>query len=137
MIWLVGNKGMLGTELSGVFQQRGQAFTGSDREVDMLDPGALAAFAQGKGIRWIVNCAAYTAVDKAEDEEPLALRLNAEGPENLARLATTLGPPLGPDYFIFLLIMFFQAIPTGHTVRMTQWPQQEPMAGPRRKANSV
>jgi len=94
MIWLVGNKGMLGTELSGVFQQRGQAFTGSDREVDMLDPGVLAAFAQGKGIHWIVNCAAYTAVDKAEDEEPLALRLNAEGPENLARLATTLGARL-------------------------------------------
>jgi len=94
MIWLVGDKGMLGTELGEVFASRGLAFVGSDREVDILDPAALAAFAEGKGIRWIVNCAAYTAVDKAEDEEAFALRLNAEGPENLARLCAAIGARL-------------------------------------------
>ena len=94
MIWLIGDKGMLGTELAGLFAERGLPFVGSDRDVDILDPAALAAFAQGKDIRWIVNCAAYTAVDKAEDEEAFALRLNAEGPENIARICSAIGARL-------------------------------------------
>jgi dTDP-4-dehydrorhamnose reductase len=94
VIWLIGNKGMLGTELTRVLTQRGLSLAGTDREVDILDPAALAAFASGKGIRWVINCAAYTAVDKAEDEEGLALRLNAEGPGNLARLCAGIGARL-------------------------------------------
>lgn len=94
MIWLIGNKGMLGTELSMLFAERGLSFVGSDREVDILAPAALEAFAAGKGPQWIVNCAAYTAVDKAEDEEAFALRLNAEGPENIARLCAKTGARL-------------------------------------------
>ncbi|HPG86869.1 MAG TPA: dTDP-4-dehydrorhamnose reductase, partial [Spirochaetales bacterium] len=57
----------------------------------ILDPAALEAFAAGKGIVCIVNCAAYTAVDKAETEEDLARKLNADGPENIGRLAANLG----------------------------------------------
>jgi len=94
MIWLIGNKGMLGTELAQVLKQRGLSIVGTDREVDILDPAALEAFAAGKGIRWVINCAAYTAVDKAEDEEGFALRLNAEGPGNIARLAAKMGARL-------------------------------------------
>jgi len=94
MIWLIGNKGMLGTELSRHLQHAGLSWVGTDREVDILDPATLHAFAAGKDLRWLVNCAAYTAVDKAEDEEALALRLNAEGPANLAALATDLGARL-------------------------------------------
>jgi len=91
MIWLIGNKGMLGTELSNLLSARGISFVGTDCEVSILDPEALASFAQGKGITCIINCAAYTAVDKAETEEALALRLNAEGPENIGRLASAIG----------------------------------------------
>ncbi len=91
MIWLIGNKGMLGTELSNLLSCRGVPFVGTDREVSILDPAALEAFAAGKGIGCIVNCAAYTAVDKAETEEDLARALNAEGPENIGRLAANLG----------------------------------------------
>ena len=94
MIWLIGNKGMLGTELSRHLQHAGLSWVGTDREVDILDPAALRAFAAGKDLRWLVNCAAYTAVDKAEEEEALALRLNAEGPANLAALAASLGARL-------------------------------------------
>ena len=65
MIWLIGNKGMLGTELSAALLRAGREFIGTDREVDILDPDALKIFATGKKIDWIVNCAAYTAVDKA------------------------------------------------------------------------
>ena len=91
MIWLVGNKGMLGTEVAAALAKAGFELVGSDREVDILDPLALAGFAEGKSLTWIVNCAAYTAVDKAEDEAALAMRLNAEGPLNLALLASKIG----------------------------------------------
>lgn len=94
MIWLIGNKGMLGTELTQVLLHRGLSLVGTDREVDILDSAALESFASGKGIRWVINCAAYTAVDKAEDEEAFALRLNAEGPGNIARLCTRIGARL-------------------------------------------
>jgi len=91
MIWLIGNHGMLGTELSLLLEKEKMAFIGTDRDVSILDPAALAAFAAGKQIDWIVNCAAYTAVDKAEDEAELAEKLNAEGPENVGRLAAAVG----------------------------------------------
>jgi dTDP-4-dehydrorhamnose reductase len=86
-IWLVGAEGMLGRQLAGEWAGRGTAFFASDREVDIRDPRALREFARGKEIGWIVNCAAYTAVDRAEDDPGSALAVNATGVENLARLA--------------------------------------------------
>ncbi len=94
MIWLVGNKGMLGTELARLFESLAIPFVGTDRELSILDMAALRAFAHGKGISWIINCAAYTAVDKAEDEVELCTALNVQGPENLARLAREIGARL-------------------------------------------
>lgn len=96
MIWIIGNKGMLGRELSELLTAQGIEHVGSDREVSILDPEALSAFAndvqrEGRRISAIVNCAAYTAVDKAEDEPELAFALNAIGPEHIARLAKSLG----------------------------------------------
>ena len=90
MIWLIGNKGMLGSELAQVLAASGLEFAGSDREVNILDPEAIAGFTVGKKIEWIVNCAAYTAVEKAEDEVELCSRLNIDGPENIARAALAL-----------------------------------------------
>jgi len=43
LIWLIGNKGMLGTELSLALERRGIPFVGTDREVDITDPGAFRA----------------------------------------------------------------------------------------------
>lgn len=96
MIWLIGNKGMLGTELSEALVASSLEFVGTDREVNILDPAALSAFALGKKIDWIVNCAAYTAVEKAEDEDQreLCSRLNADGPGNIASLASSIGAKL-------------------------------------------
>jgi dTDP-4-dehydrorhamnose reductase len=91
VIWLIGNKGMLGTELSELLSSEKIGFVGTDRDVSILDPAALAAFAAGKRIDWIVNCAAYTAVDKAEDEPDLARELNALGPENIGKAARAIG----------------------------------------------
>lgn len=59
---------MLGSELYRTFAQAGIVFVGSDREIDFLDPTSLRRFAKSNHITGIVNCAAYTAVDKAEGE---------------------------------------------------------------------
>lgn len=93
-IWLTGAAGMLGRQLVAELTARGRAFHASDREVDIRDPRALRDFSQGKNIGWIINCAAYTAVDRAEDEPELATAINADGVENLARLAGDLGATL-------------------------------------------
>jgi dTDP-4-dehydrorhamnose reductase len=99
MIWVIGNKGMLGTELAAVLRSRGMPHAGSDREVSILDPAALRRFAreraaEGAAIRWILNCSAYTAVDRAEEEEEVARGINAVGPGNIAEVARELGARL-------------------------------------------
>jgi len=91
MIWLIGNKGMLGTELGLILAAKGLEHFGSDRECDITDLAALRSGARGKRIEWIVNCSAYTAVDKAEEEEALARRINATGAENIAIVASEIG----------------------------------------------
>jgi dTDP-4-dehydrorhamnose reductase len=86
---------MLGRELAGVFKNSGTAFCGTDREVDITNPGALGAFAEKlcakTQVAWVVNCAAYTAVDKAEDDPETCRRLNVDGPGNIAALCAEVG----------------------------------------------
>jgi dTDP-4-dehydrorhamnose reductase len=93
-IWLLGDRGMLGRQIAVALQENRLAFFASDRDVDIGDLDALQAFCRGKAVSWIVNCAAYTAVDQAEEEGAQAFRLNAQGAENLARIAVTLGARL-------------------------------------------
>ena len=52
--------------------------------LDITDPEAVRLMVKTRGIRCIVNCAAYTNVDKAESDEALCRRLNAEAPGILA-----------------------------------------------------
>ncbi|MBP5695913.1 MAG: dTDP-4-dehydrorhamnose reductase [Treponema sp.] len=94
MIWLIGNKGMLGTEVARQLEENKIDFIGSDRDVDFTDEAATEKFTAGKKIDFIINCAAYTAVDKAESEYELAEKLNADGPRNIARLAKRIGAKL-------------------------------------------
>jgi dTDP-4-dehydrorhamnose reductase len=94
MVWIIGNKGMLGAELSLALERAGLERAGSDREVDIMDGAALESFAEGKPVKWMVNCAAYTAVDKAEDEPELCRRLNVDGAAEIAKLAERIGAKL-------------------------------------------
>jgi dTDP-4-dehydrorhamnose reductase len=87
MIWLIGNKGMLGTEVELLLKEKKLTYVASDQEVDITNPDDLHAFSADKPISWIINCAAYTAVDKAEDEQDLAFKLNTDGPLNIATVA--------------------------------------------------
>jgi len=87
VIWLIGNRGMLGTELTLLMEKSGVIFTGTDREVDITNICALEKKADELQITWLVNCAAYTAVDKAEDEIDICRSINALGAANAALCA--------------------------------------------------
>lgn len=87
MIWLIGDKGMLGTEVEALLKKRRIQYIVSDKEVDITDPDQLRQFAADSELSWIINCAAYTAVDQAEDEPELAFRINAEGARYIAEIA--------------------------------------------------
>lgn len=87
MIWVIGCKGMLGSEIVRQLSERNINFVGTDIDVDITNPQALAGFVKGKHISYIINCSAYTAVDKAESDVDLAKRLNEDGPRNIANLA--------------------------------------------------
>lgn len=99
MIWLVGCNGMLGSEIARQLKEKNFDFVGTDREVDFTDENSVFGFAEkasagGKKIGFIINCAAYTAVDKAESDKELAERLNVLGPKNLALLSKKIGATL-------------------------------------------
>lgn len=87
MIWLIGNKGMLGTDVESSLREQGYELLASDRETDITDYNTLKEFSSGKKIDWIINCSAYTAVDKAEDEPDAAYSINSLGVYNIARIA--------------------------------------------------
>ncbi len=62
----------------------------TDRDdLDILDADAVAIAVAGRDL--VINCAAFTAVDAAEDEEDVAYAVNAIGPRNLARAAAAAG----------------------------------------------
>lgn len=97
MILLTGANGQLGQ----CFQAQAAdfpfgPFLFADRQqLDISDARALKRFlAAHPNIRWCINCAAYTAVDKAESEPEQARAINATGPRNLARACAQRGIPL-------------------------------------------
>lgn len=90
MVWLIGNKGMLGSDIENDLKSHKIECIASDREVDITSPDALNNFVNNKKIEWIINCSAYTAVDKAEDEKELAFNINALGVLNITNLAKSL-----------------------------------------------
>jgi dTDP-4-dehydrorhamnose reductase len=87
MIWLIGNRGMLGTEIQFLLEEKQIPYIASDKEVDITNPVSISNFADSRKITWVVNCSAYTAVDKAEDEKELAFKINEEGVKNLANFS--------------------------------------------------
>lgn len=89
---LLGKNGQVGWELQRSLAPLGEVIA-LDRRTggDISDLQALAQTIRSVRPDVIVNAAAHTAVDKAESEPDLALRLNAEAPEVMAREAQSLG----------------------------------------------
>lgn len=63
-------------------------------ELDLTDPAAIAALVEAERPDWVINCAAYTAVDRAEDDYAAALRVNGEAIGDLAAACTAAGARL-------------------------------------------
>ena len=84
--WLVtGAAGMLGRDLTALLAARGEEFTALARaDLDLTDADAVAAAVAAVKPDVVVNCAAWTAVDAAEEHEAAALAVNGHGPANLA-----------------------------------------------------
>ena len=88
-ILVTGKNGQLGQSLekiSGDYPQYEFTFVGRD-ELDMSQPESISKFFQEKVFDVIINCAAYTAVDKAESEPELADQINHQAVKKLAQIA--------------------------------------------------
>ena len=84
-VLITGANGQLGNEMRrlGVVSPNEYLFT-DVAELDITDKAAVAEFVKSNNIEIIVNCAAYTNVDKAEDDEATAELINATAVRNLA-----------------------------------------------------
>lgn len=91
MRWLVvGANGMLGHDLMDAISASGRGAVGMDLPaIDITSAESVAAALQAVQPKVVVNAAAYTAVDAAEDHEDLALRVNGDGPRVLAEAIAT------------------------------------------------
>ena len=87
MIWLIGNKGMLGYEVERLLREHKLNYLASDKEVDVSDYQVLEDCGRNRKIDWIINCSGYTQVDKAEEERETAFKVNRDGVRNIARVA--------------------------------------------------
>ena len=93
-ILVTGCNGQLGSELRELAPQENEdirfLFTDKD-ELDITDRKAVNLFMEQHAVSVVINCAAYTAVDKAESDEALCELLNHTAPEYLAAAAAAVG----------------------------------------------
>ena len=83
MLLITGSNGQLGNELRLLLGESA-VYVGRD-ELDITDEAAVKAFFEAQSFDFVINCAAYTAVDKAEDDFEAADRINRLGPALLAK----------------------------------------------------
>lgn len=90
-ILLTGSSGQVGYELRRTLQGLGQVVALDRSQMDLSDLDQVSAVIREIKPQLIVNPAAYTAVDLAESESELAMRINAQAPEVMALEARKLG----------------------------------------------
>jgi len=90
MILVFGKTGQVATEL----QRLGDVVAFGRDQGDLSDPAACADIIRAHAPRVVINAAAYTAVDKAEEDEALATVVNGDAPAAMAQACVALGIPL-------------------------------------------
>lgn len=91
-ILLTGAAGQVGYEICRLAAERGINLVGlNHQQLDVADSRAVNGKITDIQPSLVINCAAYTAVDKAEDEKDLAFRVNRDGVANLAKSCGDLG----------------------------------------------
>lgn len=96
MILLTGGNGQLGTELRKLLDEKGWDYISTDADVlDITDAEKTMDYITDLKPELIYHCAAYTAVDKAEDEgKELDEKINVDGTRNVATAAKAAGSKL-------------------------------------------
>ena len=84
-VLITGSKGQLGTELRKRLGVKEGIFYTDREELDITDEQAVKSYITNNQIDLVINCAAYTAVDRAEDEPALADAINHLGAKYLAK----------------------------------------------------
>lgn len=92
MILVTGITGQLGFDVVKELERRGESFIGTTRkEIDLSDPESAKNFILEKKPDAVIHCAAYTAVDKAEEEAELALTANGLATRKIAEACREVG----------------------------------------------
>jgi dTDP-4-dehydrorhamnose reductase len=91
---LTGSSGQIGGALVRPLSAIGTVIAPSRHELDLSSPDTITIALDRIGPELIINPAAYTAVDRAEDEKALAFRVNAEAPRCMAAWAAAHAVPL-------------------------------------------
>ena len=89
-IILFGKNGQLGRELQPVLAPFGEVLAVDYQELDLQNDAAVKAFIRLHEPQVVVNASAYTAVDRAEQEQELAYQVNSRAPGLMAELAREL-----------------------------------------------
>jgi dTDP-4-dehydrorhamnose reductase len=98
---VTGVSGQIGSEAARRFARLGSVIAADRSVLDLSQPSTLAAKLDTLAPDIIINPAAYTAVDRAEDEREIAFVVNAESPGVMAKWAAARGVPfmhLSTDY---------------------------------------
>lgn len=84
-ILVTGANGMLGYDVCRELARRGATFCGtSSRDFDLTSPNEICSYVMDYAPDAVIHCAAYTAVDRAEDEPGLCRKINTDGTRILA-----------------------------------------------------
>lgn len=90
-VFVTGVKGQLGYDVVKELELRGMEAIGVDiEEMDITDEASVNRVIKDAAPDAVIHCAAYTAVDAAEDNEELCRRVNADGPRNIAKVCKEL-----------------------------------------------
>ncbi len=93
-ILITGANGMLAKEIREKFEQGNELILTDVAELDITNEAQVKEFVQNTKPELIINCAAFTAVDKAETAGEIVEKINADGPGNLAKAANEIGATL-------------------------------------------
>lgn len=86
-VLVTGYKGQLGYDVVNELEKRGHEAIGVDvEEMDITDAAVVKRVITDTAPDAVIHCAAYTAVDAAEDQEELCRKVNAFGTENIAKV---------------------------------------------------
>lgn len=90
-VLVTGVKGQLGHDVVEELEKRGHAAVGVDiEEMDITDAAGVERVITEADVEAVIHCAAYTAVDAAEDNVDVCRRVNADGTENVAEVCKKL-----------------------------------------------